>query len=82
MTAYLPRLPFPREHSALLNRPYPVREYSVYDEVCDDRGCCVSFRDVPALLPVEVEESACDGDGALAEEEPNIGLGVRLLKFE
>ena len=82
MKAYLPRLPLPREHNALFNRPYPVREYSVYDEVCDDRRCCVSFRGIPALLPIEVEESACDGDRAIAEEEPNISLRVRLPEFE
>ena len=63
----LSALPHPDEYSARFDRPDPVRQYPVQDEVCETGWRRVGFRIVPAQFVVGVEQDPGDDNGAVTQ---------------
>lgn len=55
-------------HRARLNKPQPVAERRVEEEVRDYCGQGVRLRRLPAEFPVVIEERSGDDDGGVAED--------------
>lgn len=81
-STYLARLALALVHDAPLYKPQPVAKGAVEQEVGDDGGQGVGLGGGPAKLPVVVEEGAGNGNGRIAEAQPDVGLRVDLAEAQ